>query len=229
MSAPDHLAQLAADTAVIGEVLRDTDLDSPVQDCPGWLLRDLALHLGRVHRWATRIVRTGVREPEPEAPVTDAALAAWFEAGAAALQSELAGDPDRPVWTFSGPGTARFWQRRQALETAVHRVDAQSCAGQAQPVPDDLAEDGVAEVVEVLHSRQVQRGRTLAPTCSARLVATTGGSWLLGDGPICATVTGPPSDLLLLLWRRRPREHPSLTVEGDVAALDGLLASGLTA
>lgn len=228
MIRPDHLAHLADDVAAIGEVLRDTECDAPVPDCPDWALRDLVLHLGGVHRWATSTVRTGVKQPQPEQQVADDGLRSWFLEGARALQDELAGDPDRPAWTFTGPGTVQFWRRRQALETAVHRVDADRCAGKERPIPDDLAEDGIAEVVEVLHPRQVHLGRTPAPAGSARLVSTSGGSWLLGDGPTCATLTGSPSDLLLLLWRRERRRSRSFTVEGDAAALDELLAARLT-
>lgn len=227
MTAPDHLTHLSADVAAIDDVLETTDLDTPVPDCGEWVLRDLVLHLGGIHRWAAQVVRTGEKQPQAQEQVPDADLRAWFLRGAAVLRAELA-DPDRETWTFSGPGTAQFWRRRQAVETAVHRVDAQRASGLEQPVPDDLAEDGVAEVVEVLHPRQVRLGRSDAPTCSVRLVATTGSTWLVGDGPTCATVTGTPSDLLLLLWRRERRRSRAFAVEGDTAALDALLAAGLT-
>lgn len=225
---PDHLAHLAAEVAALDALLAEADLDSPVPDCPDWALRDLVRHLGGVHRWATAVVLTGDKQSEAEQPVEDADLRAWFGEGAQALQDALAGDPDRPVWTMAGPQTVQFWRRRQAVETAVHRVDAERCTGVENPVPDDLAESGIDEVVELIHPRQVRLGRTEAPTCSARLVSTSGRSWTLGEGPTCATVTGPPSALLLLLWRRERRRSRAFTVEGDTAALDALLASGLT-
>lgn len=228
MTAPDHLATLAADVAAIDDVLRQADLASAVPDCGDWRLRDLVLHLGGIHRWATSILRTGDKQPQTDEPVADDALREWFTRGASALQTELAADPGRSVWTMSGPGTVQFWRRRQAVETAVHRVDAQRCAALEEPVPEDLAEDGVTEVVEVLHPRQVRLGRSEPPSCSARLVSTTGAQWLLGNGPTCATVTAAPSDLLLLLWGRERRRSHAFTVEGDVAALDALLAARLT-
>lgn len=227
MTAPDHLAHLTDDVAAIDGILQGAALDSPVPDCGEWLLRDLVLHLGSIHRWATQVVRTGEKQPQEPAQVADEDLRAWFAQGAADLLAELA-DPERGTWTFSGPGTARFWRRRQAVETAVHRVDAQRATGVEEPVPDDLAEDGVAEVVDVLHPRQVRLGRSEPPTCSVRLVATTGSAWLVGDGPTCATVTGKPSDLLLLLWRRERRRSRAFTVDGDTAALDALLSARLT-
>lgn len=227
MTAPDHLAHLSADVAAIDGVLQGTDLDTPVPDCGDWRLRDLVLHLGGVHRWAAQVVRTGEKQPQEQEPVADGDLRAWLRRGADDLRTTLA-DPERATWTFDGPGTAQFWRRRQAVETAVHRVDAQRVSGVEQPVPDDLAEDGVSEVVEVLHPRQVRLGRAQPATCSVRLVAGTGRAWLLGQGPTCATVTGTPSDLLLLLWRRERRRSRAFTVEGDTAALDALLGAALT-
>ena len=228
MTEPDHLAHLAADVAVIDALLADADLDAPVPDCGDWALRDLVRHLGGVHRWATAVVLSGEKQEQPEHAVDDATLRGWFAEGAQALQDALCGDPGRPVWTMAGDGSVQFWRRRQAVETAVHRVDAERCTGVENAVPDDLAEDGIGEVVDVLHPRQVRLGRTEAPTCSARLVSTSGRTWALGDGPTCATVTGPPSALLLLLWRRERRRSRAFTVEGDTAALDALLASRVT-
>ena len=46
----DHTAHLAQDTTAAVAVLRTTNPSSPVPGCPGWVLRDLAGHLGGVHR-----------------------------------------------------------------------------------------------------------------------------------------------------------------------------------
>jgi uncharacterized protein (TIGR03083 family) len=225
---PDHLGHLAADAEAFAQVLQRADLDAPVGACPGWALRELALHLGQVHLWVTAIVRTGELQPEPTAQVPDAELAAWYAACAQGLLDVLTGDPHRPTWTFAGPGTVAFWRRRQAQETAVHRVDAQRAVGAEQPVADALAADGVDEVVDVMHPRQVRLGRSPAATAGVQLVVPGGPQWLLGAAPAQATVTGSASDLLLLLWRRRSRTDPCLVVEGDLDALDGLLAQRLT-
>ena len=132
----DHTAHLAQDAAAAVAVLRTTDLSSPVPGCPGWVLRDLAGHLGGVHRWATAVVRTGERGgPKYATPPPDGELADWLAQGAADLVAVL-GDPDRPCWTFSGEGTAAFWARRQALETVVHRIDAHRRAARRSAPPD---------------------------------------------------------------------------------------------
>ncbi len=42
------------------------------------------------------------------------------------------------------------------------------------------------------------------------------------------TVTGPASELLLLLWARAPRTSSGLQVAGDLEALDALLGGRVT-
>lgn len=228
--APDHLAHLEADALAVADVLRTADPGARVPACD-WTLGDLARHLGVVHRWATTVVRTGERAPMPEDPhVADADLADWLAQGAGALLAVLAQTPpDRPCWTFSGPGTVAWWRRRQALETAVHRVDAERAAGRPYALADDLAEDGVAEVLEVMLPRQVRLQRAPEPATGLRLVSTTSGrAWQLGPEPASSVLSGSPGDLLLVLWRRLPRTAPGVVAGGDLVALDALLGTALT-
>ena len=229
-SGADHLAYLASESAAIAAVLRSTPLGTPVSDCPGWTLGDLARHVGALHRWAAVLVSTGERSRLPAVDVTDEDLAAWFEDGGRDLGAVLAEvDPASPCWTLTGPGTAGFWRRRMALETAVHRVDAERDRGTAGPIADDLAEDGVAEVLEMMLPRQIELERLPSPGTGVMLVAQTSGrSWLLGPAPAAATVSGPAGALFLLLWRRTSRTDPALDCQGDLAALDALLALSLT-
>ena len=225
----DHLAHLTADLDRVSRVLdAGPDLNTPVAACPDWALRELALHLGRVHRWATSVVSTGERGRPGEGPVRDEDLAGWYADGGRDLLAALDVDPRRPCWGFGPQQDVGFWQRRQAHETAVHRVDVERCVGDAEPLDDALAEDGIAEVLEVLHPRQVAAGRAEPPTRSVELDSTAGGRWELGSGPSVGTVTGPPSELLLLLWGRAPRTSPALQVAGDLDALDALLGACIT-
>lgn len=228
--ATDHLAHLDADTARLLDVLRTASVTSAVEQCPGWDLDALTRHLGTVHRWATAIVRTGDKQPQQTPDVDDRGFVPWLADGVADLQQVLvATDPQAPCWTLAGPGTAGFWRRRMALETAVHRWDAEHALGDPGPVDPGLAADGVAEVVEVMLPRQVHLDRIAPLTSAMRLVATDReAKWVVGSGNAVATVTGSSEALLLLLWRRTTRRDPRLTCEGDLAALDVLLATALT-
>ena len=221
----DHLQHLDADVLAVADVLRTTDPGSLVPSCPGWTLRDLAGHLGGVHRWGAQVVRTGEPGRPPAATPPDDELADWLTAGAAVLRGVLFEAGNRPCWTFGEPATARFWARRQSLETLLHRVDAQRAAGREAPVDEALAEDGIAEVLDVLVPMQVGLGRTTAPTSGAWLV--TGTRRLLGAEPARTELAGPASAVLLLLWGRLPRTDPRLSATGDLAALDALLARRL--
>lgn len=228
--ATDHLIHLAADADRLVALLRRNPPTTAVEHCPGWDLGALTRHLGAVHRWATSIVRSGDKAPQQAEEVDDDRLAEWLAGGVADLHTALtAADPDSPCWTLAGPGTAGFWRRRMALETAMHRWDAEHAAGSPGPIDADLATDGVSEVVESMLPRQIHLGRIPAPTTAMRLRATDhDADWLVGTGPALASITGPSASLLLLLWRRTTREDSSLACDGDLAALDVLLATALT-
>lgn len=185
--------------------LAEGDPDAPVPPCPGWRLRELAWHLGGIHRW----VLGAVVEGHPDTALVDgpgeaAELLAWFDDGASRLTDVLAGtDPDAPCWTFgAAPHTARFWVRRQAHENAVHAWDAQVTVGKPPtPIDPRLAADGIDEVATVFFPRQVRLHRIEPLTRRLRLRiagapgglpggepggtsgGTSGGEWLLaGDG-----------------------------------------------
>ena len=64
----------------------------PVPTCPGWDLRDLLLHIGGVHRWATSYVLTGRSGPTTDqedrtyfVSVPDDRLVGWYREGLVSL------------------------------------------------------------------------------------------------------------------------------------------------
>jgi uncharacterized protein (TIGR03083 family) len=220
-----YLEHLRADVDRILVALRDGLGSEPVAACPGWSLRELAEHLGGVHRWAMEVVRTGevADEVEPEGDVVP-----WFEAGADALLDVFATTPlDRPTWSFAGPATAGWWLRRQALETVVHRWDAQRAVGEPERIDPALAADGLAEVADVLLPRQVRLGRMPAVQPVRLAPVDAGDPALLGDGDPIATVSAPAEVLLLLLWHRVDPADPRLRFDGDAATAREVLGRAL--
>jgi uncharacterized protein (TIGR03083 family) len=164
-------------------------VDAPVPTCPGWRIRDVLAHLGFVHRWATAYVaeqRTDMTsEPGEEeiarlAPADDS-LVGWFREGHASLVSVLAAaDPDVECWTFlAAPSPLAFWARRQAHETAIHRVDAQLAAAATlpaadlDPFPAGLAADGVDELLTGFAAR---RPRSLADSPATLVIRAQDGA-----------------------------------------------------
>lgn len=192
-------------------------LEAPVPGCPGWTVGDLVFHVGSVHRFhAAHVVRGATTRPErlDIADPDDADLLDWFDSGVAALLGVLREtDPAAPAWNFSpdAPKTAAFWPRRMALETAVHRWDAQSAHGVPEPLGPALAVDGIDEVLTVhlpadLPDEPVdQRGvvRVSCPEASWTVRIDRDRITPTSETPDAA-LEGAASDVLLALWGRVP-------------------------
>ena len=128
--------EITASTQALATLIDGADLNRPVPTCPEWTLRELAAHVGRVHRWAAQLVSTGAAQRLPFGGVPDRKLPAdpaqqprWLRAGAERVLAALAEAGTRQVWTHLGPGPASYWLRRMAHETAVHRADAAIARG----------------------------------------------------------------------------------------------------
>jgi uncharacterized protein (TIGR03083 family) len=204
-TAPDWLDLLRTRTSRFADVLRGADPDAPVTFCPGWAVRDLAVHLGGVHQWAAHAVVAGHPDFRPQQPAHDQpGLADWYAESAAGLVDVLTTTPaDAPAWTLDERDrTAGSWRRRQVHETVLHTWDVEQAIGRPTPIEPWLAWDGVVEVEEVLYPRQLRLGRIEPLARAVRLVATdVPGDLVLGDGePI--VVRGRAELLLRLLWHR---------------------------
>lgn len=225
MEVHEHVEQLRLDGDRLAVVASVTDPAAPVPTCHDWLLRDLVRHLGGVHRWATGFVMgAGVQPPDGDLErfvggwPEDTDLVAWFREGHRALVGALASAPaDLDTWTFlDAPSPLAFWACRQAHETAIHRVDAESAAGDVTGFPSDFAADGIDELLLRFVGRP---GRTLdvAEPRSMVLRATdVPRSWSVTFAPSGLTaladpidagaeleVTGDASTLYVVLWNRR--------------------------
>lgn len=223
----DHIDLLEAEGRRFEAVASGAALDAPVPNCPGWDLDRLVRHLGDVHRWAALIVRDRVQERirrDFEAPADAHALLAWYVDGLGVLLDVLrAASPDDHFWSWApAPSPLAFWARRQAHETAIHRLDAEQATGAPTPFEMAAATDGIDEWLLVVARRvRVPDGdhRTLhlAAADADRawlvelrddgLVVTPGGSG--GD----CRVRAPAGELFALVTNRR--DAAGLDVSGD--------------
>lgn len=191
----DHLARLEDEVAAMTDAVAAADPEAAVPACPGWTTRSLVSHLVGVHLWATAALSSDGPPPYAEPALDD--LSTGYAAAASALLTALRRvPPDAPVWTFARHDrTAGFWRRRQLHEVAVHRWDLAPYA-----LDDEVAFDGVEEVLEVLAPRQIAMGRIPQPGGGLRLVAPVH-TWQMGTEPF-TVLEGSAGELLLRLWGR---------------------------
>ncbi|MBI2704310.1 MAG: maleylpyruvate isomerase N-terminal domain-containing protein [Actinobacteria bacterium] len=219
----------------------DVDIEQPVAACPGWSVGRVVGHLGRVHRWASAMLQAeppvfiDPGELEARAP-RDATVFDWYRDGVAALMGELERrDLGAPAFTWDGEHDRRWWLRRLAHETAVHRFDVEHALASASPVDADAAADGIAEFFELFVPRRFDAaafaddyaGRTMHLHCT-----DVEGEWLIrfADEGVAVervhakgdvAVRGEASDLFLVLWNRLP--HDNYDVFGDTDIFDHFL------
>jgi len=212
--------------------------EAPVPGCDDWRVRDLAQHVGVVHRWTVRIVTTAAtaRVPFREVPVEYPAhwddYPAWLAEGGRELVAALRSvDGDAPVWAWGADQHMRFWSRRQLHETAVHRIDVERASDAPFQVDPVHAVDAIDEFLEnipygrntsaALAELGARRPGTVhlhATDTEAAgewmiLLSADGYRWERGHGKGDVAVRAPIADLLLLVYGRRDAE--GLEVFGD--------------
>jgi uncharacterized protein (TIGR03083 family) len=240
MDVTNHVDHLAAEGPLLAAAAGRVGLDAPVPSCPDWVVRDLVRHTGGVHQWATGIVatpRTQAWDVDLDEVVGgwpgDDELIGWYRESHAQLVATLRdADPKLECFTFlDAPSPLAMWARRQAHETAIHRVDAE-LAGTAAVSPVDrmFAADGIDELLACFITRGSKRLYADPPRVLRVHATDTGDVWDVAfrtgpaatvrngpPGPADATIDGHADDLYLALWSRR--DASGLPTSGDPATL----------
>lgn len=229
----DPVGRLSALTEQLLSLVSD-DLSVPVPDCPGWTLRHLVAHVGRVYGAVSTVVAQRATEPVKPGPEAfldpefdDDRTREWFrgriDSVLAALESV---EPSTPLWTWSDQRSAAFYRRRMIHETAVHLADAARAIGRSFSLDRDVCVDGIDEYFDVMLPVAIGRAEGSPPSGSLHLHCTDGpGEWLLVPDGERVVVTrehakgavawrGSASALLLAVWGR---VDPGLDVIGDQA------------
>ncbi|GGS08262.1 hypothetical protein GCM10010252_54170 [Streptomyces aureoverticillatus] len=235
METAEYIEILDREGTLTADAAEGAGLDAAVPTCPGWQVRDLLRHTGMVHRWAAGFVADAqptFRPWQEPGELDGAALHDWFREGHAQLVATLRGAPaDVQCWTFlPAPSPLAFWARRQANETTVHRVDAESARGGApSPVSTSFAVDGIDELLRGFHARAKSRVRTEKPQVLRVRATDADGTWtvrLSADAPVTEPGDTAPADcevagraayLYLALWNRLP--FPQVTGDATLATL----------
>lgn len=254
----NYLDAIVTESARFANVLRDTPFTSRVPSCPGWSMSDLGWHLAEVQYFWASIAENLFPSPEAvpdlERP-QDTELSSLFDTQSARLVAALqARNPDDKCWSWYQPGANIGWvRRRQAHEALIHRIDAELAAGSVSPIEEDLATDGVDEILTtMLDSSDIPNWSRFEPVGATAAIAAPPRTWTMvlgrftGTSPVtgntyddpavvlqpiegipAVTISGPGTDLDLWLWGRgTPVE---LSVEGDPALLDVIRAAAASA
>jgi uncharacterized protein (TIGR03083 family) len=150
-----------------------------------------------------------------------------FREGCTKLVHTLASAPlDLDCFAFL-PATSplAMWARRQAHETARHRVDAESPGSTITEFNPAFAADGVDELLSCFMTRPHPRTPKISRPSSVHVhAADTGDGWYIeispeavaaarrGD-PAGCTITASADELCLLRWTRR--SVADISVDGD--------------
>lgn len=207
-------------------------LNVAVAGCPGWVIRDLVIHVTEVHAFWNFIARTGMAGPEnyvrPDTAADDQLIAQYLEGLDALVSTLTSTDAASPCWTWDGPHDIAWITRRMAHEMAVHAWDARTAMGDATPIDAVLASDGIDEFVHMMLRFPMPDAATL--TGSVHIHCTdVDGEWLIvpnGEQLIvtrehakgaCA-IRGAAHDVLMVLWRRFALSDVEVIGDAAVAA-----------
>ncbi|MCF0091332.1 maleylpyruvate isomerase family mycothiol-dependent enzyme [Micromonospora sp. MH99] len=228
-------------------------LDAQVPSCPGWTLFDLVKHLGGGDRFWAAIVGAGPADGPPaeaaaaraalDVPRERTALLAWLAASTQLLLSTLReAGPERGCWTWwpgsQSPQTAGGVARHRVQETAMHTYDVQLTEGAPQPLPVEVALDGVEEFLFTVcatpsawphkptafdfHAAEGRSWRLTVDGDGARVTRIPAATGDDPDDAAGASIRGTASELVIYLYDRIPAD--SLHVDGDAGLLDLLRA-----
>jgi uncharacterized protein (TIGR03083 family) len=223
----EHLAAVEASGRRLASFARQAGLGARVPTCPAWTVDKLVAHQTMVHRWAT----AHVRGDEPDAVLTPTQvletvtdLVPYYDEGLGLLVAALrAAPPDLEAMTFlkDAPAPREFWARRQAHETTIHMIDAQSAILGRAPSTDEagissaFAADGLDELLRGFFTRG--KSKLFDGTQLVAVIAPddVDRRWVLrvdehltvdaGDDDVDeadARLTGSAAALYLALWNR---------------------------
>lgn len=249
MDTSAYLNVVVEQTSTLADWVQGKDATAPVPTCPKWSLADLVNHVGGTQREIALLVSERMTDPSRAfasyvpGPADSAQWRAWLTDGAAmAKQAFESVADDTPVWDPYGTAAGvQYWSRRLFGEACVHRADAAVALGRPYELAPEPAVEAIGDWLDNMTSRTYWEfrpdyadamrgdGQTL------HFHATDApGEWLARREPdrvalehthaeaeADVTVSGPATDLMLVLSRRRPlAAAPDLEVQGDRALFD---------
>ena len=205
-------------------------LKEQVPACPGWDVAEVVWHVATVYEHKVRVMADNAW-PDPWPPeweFADDQELEFLRAAKHDLFEEFSRhDIAEQTTTFGADTTIGFWARRMACEIAIHRVDGEQAHDDVTLIDDDLATDGIDEILKVTVAGPwwAERVQTEHPV-EARVAIESGGHRWLCDvqrqsitvaddpsTPAAATVSGTPDAVFRWLWGRA--DDGEVTFTGD--------------
>ncbi len=243
MEIANHIEAIGREGERLATAASQAGLDASIRWCPGWDMRELLRHLSEIHLWAAshvarRAVREGVSELNdletawPDLAIfwpEDDDLVDHYLATNKNLVRQLDAAPtDLDTWTFlPAPSPRKMWARRQAHETSIHRIDAESATAEMAGFDPAFASDGIDEILTAMAPRTNELPLE-SPVTMAIHPTDVGERWLVtmgpdgiettrDDGPADLSLTGRASDLYLAVWNRG--DDSAIHLTGDRSVL----------
>ncbi|MFF1822671.1 maleylpyruvate isomerase family mycothiol-dependent enzyme [Kribbella sp. NPDC058245] len=231
LSAEYYLEQLTAEAARLREVAQ-LGLEAPVPSCPGWTVETVVRHVAQVYLHKVEVLKLGaLPKPWPPEGIDEHDAFELYDEGLAAVIAALkqAGTTQQ-TWTFSPKDTTTgFWYRRMALETVVHRIDAELAHDVVTPIAAELALDGIDELLyPSLGGPWWDESWTKYPIDATLRITAEGRSWTVGadatsvtvtqgsEGDSAAEIYGDPGSVYLWLFGRTGNEAIQTVGSEDV-------------
>ncbi len=244
MEVSEHIEAVAHEGKLFAAAAELGGFDVAISTCPDWKMRDLVRHLSEIHMWAAAHVAQPHFKPwiddlsELAAfwpklavfwPEDDGLMDQYLATNANLVHSLESAPLDLDTFTFlPAPSPLAMWARRQAHETAVHRFDAENAVGVVSGFDPAFAADGIDELLAAFAPRKRDFPLEVNKVMHVHAVDTDD-HWLMTLGPdgietsrdaghADVTLSGPASDLYLVLWNRAPDD--AVTVRGDRELLE---------
>lgn len=158
MEATQHL-EWFEDNIAFFETIVERQLSMSVPACPGWTLADLMNHLSFGLGACYRVAAVAPTDSKPETLFADVDRSSQSAVGPKAISSfslEMRSclatfmqiDSEAECWTYAGPGVAGFWFRRAAVESTIHRFDAEEALGYQHTNSSERLDDVIAETLD---------------------------------------------------------------------------------
>lgn len=239
LSFRDHASAIERAGRRLAELAEAAGEGTKVPSCPGWNVRALLAHQSMVHRWAA----AHVSGTDPAAVPSQTkirtsvdGLQAYYTEGRNQLLEALRTAPadlEAMVFLNDAPAAREFWARRQAHETTIHMVDAQSAVLGRLPTTEEVAVDRdlALDRIDELLAGFFTRGRSqlfdgeaytmlVSPDDSDRRWHIQAAETLTilaepSQSPRLS-ISGPAATVYLGLWNR----GTELTLTGDAAVMD---------